>query len=126
MFFLVGAESERKSLEKLLHRRAEFTGQPLDAFQEGSTSFSTSSATHSDRKAKKIIGFGKDMAVTYGIGKKSVILRVTLFRSVLFIISGVVRQDLIICENEDFLGRKFALHQFFINSNFIKMMKNGK
>ena len=72
MFYLVGAESERKTLEKLLHRRAEFTGQPLDAFQDGSSSFSTASGKKG--KANKVIGFGKDMAVTYGIGKKSVVL----------------------------------------------------
>jgi hypothetical protein len=77
MFFLVGAEAERKTLEKLLHRRAEFTGQPLDAFQDGSSSFSTASGKKG--KTSKIIGFGKDMAVTYGIGEKSVILIIHLY-----------------------------------------------
>eukprot|EP00596_Hydrurales_sp_CCMP1899_P005227 CAMPEP_0119050078 /NCGR_PEP_ID=MMETSP1177-20130426/68072_1 /TAXON_ID=2985 /ORGANISM="Ochromonas sp, Strain CCMP1899" /LENGTH=726 /DNA_ID=CAMNT_0007028065 /DNA_START=291 /DNA_END=2471 /DNA_ORIENTATION=- len=97
VFMLVGAERERNDLEKLLHRRAEFTGQPLDGSESprgpsSRTPASTSSYNHTldtsdtgnsknsgpttlaearadGRKVKKVVGFGKD-AETYGLGQK--------------------------------------------------------
>ena len=71
---LVGAEKERKALEELLRRRAEFTGRPLDGFLTDATATSTSTASASFttdvvKKGKKIVGFGKDSAIIYGFGK---------------------------------------------------------
>ena len=70
VFLLTGAEKERKSLEKLLHRRAEFTGQPLDNVEvDDTTSFSTSATSVPGKKIKKVIGFGGDATAAYGFGK---------------------------------------------------------
>lgn len=76
---LVGAEKERKALEELLRRRAEFTGRPLDGFLTDATPTltltSTSSATATatamgvGKKGKKVVGFGKESAIIYGFGK---------------------------------------------------------
>ena len=45
-FLLVGAERERKLLERLLHKRAEFTGQPMNDFTlSNSTSPASTSTT---------------------------------------------------------------------------------
>lgn len=70
VFLLTGAEKERKSLEKLLHRRAEFTGQPLDVLEDdNTTSFSTSATSVPGKKMKKVIAFGGDSTVAYGFGE---------------------------------------------------------
>lgn len=67
---LAGAEKERKALEELLRRRAEFTGRPLDGFLADANPTSTSAATSDvGKKGKKVVGFGKDSAVIYGFGK---------------------------------------------------------
>lgn len=59
VFMLVGAERERKELEKVLHRRAEFTGQPLDGFNDSSSSSlinsssaSSASSDHTDTNVR--------------------------------------------------------------------------
>ena len=49
---LQGAEAERKQLEELLIRRSKFTGESV--FEE----------------KKRVVGFGKDSAVLYGLGDK--------------------------------------------------------
>ena len=52
---LRGAEQERKQLEELLRKRYELTGRSLDEILSGS---------------HNVLGFGKDYAEAYGIGKK--------------------------------------------------------
>ena len=76
---LVGAEKERKALEELLRRRAEFTGRPLDGFvMDATSSLSATSASTSTmdggRKGIKVVGFGKESAVTYGLGELSIVI----------------------------------------------------
>ena len=79
---LVGAEKERKALEELLHRRAEFTGRPLDGFLIDATSSLSATVTSTldgGKKARRVVGFGKDSAITYGFGKIFVITLNWLF-----------------------------------------------
>ena len=52
---LRGAEEERKQLEDLLRKRYELTGRSLDEILAGT---------------QNVVGFGKDYAETYGIGRK--------------------------------------------------------
>ena len=78
---LVGAEKERKALEELLHRRAEFTGRPLDGFLMDATSSSNATSTSTSmldggKKGRKVVGFGKDSAVTYGLGKLFIVITI--------------------------------------------------
>jgi kinesin family protein 5 len=73
--FLVGAEKERQALEKLLHRRAEFTGQSFEGEEvggSGSGSGSGSGVAEGDKpwRKKKVMGFGKELAEVYGLGSK--------------------------------------------------------
>ena len=56
-FLLVGAERERRLLEKILHRRAEFTGQPLDDFTLSNTTSNTTSATSTSASGISILHF---------------------------------------------------------------------
>jgi hypothetical protein len=59
---LVGAEKERKELEKLLNRRAQYIGiNPID--EEATSNMPA-------KMKKKRIGFGKELAETYGLGSK--------------------------------------------------------
>lgn len=58
---LVGAEKERKELDKLLNRRAQFIGiNPIDEDEASSTA----------KMRKKPLGFGGELAETYGIGSE--------------------------------------------------------
>ena len=82
VFYLTGAETERRALEKLLLRRAEFTGQSLDANAKVDASDqsgwrdSASSGDHPPASGqglgpkKAVIGFGKEMAEVYGLGSR--------------------------------------------------------
>lgn len=83
MFYLTGAETERRALEKLLLRRAEFTGQSLDAnakmdaidhsgWRDANSSEDHSLAPAHGPGTKKavVIGFGKEMAEVYGLGSR--------------------------------------------------------
>ena len=80
VFLLTGAEKERKSLEKLLHRRAEFTGQPLDILEDDNTaSFSTSASSVPGKKMKKVIAFGGDSTVAYGFGEILIVFSAFLY-----------------------------------------------
>lgn len=65
VFVLVGAEEERKQLEKLLIRRAKFTGSAL-LDDDDSNNDPTVANT---KKAKRVVGFGKSYAELYGLGK---------------------------------------------------------
>ena len=73
----MGAEKERKALEELLHRRAEFTGRTLDGFLVDATSSLNATSTSTldgGKKGRKVVGFGKDSAVTYGLGELIIII----------------------------------------------------
>jgi len=79
VYMLVGAEEERRQLEKLLIRRAKFIGsEPIadeaDESEESQGVEGTTNAAAAVRKSStkrtKVVGFGKEYAELYGLGGK--------------------------------------------------------
>ena len=76
VFYLVGAEKERKELEKLLRRRAEFTGSTVaveEVWQQSTTLHESNTGlvqNINNKRRNKVVGFGKEYAEVYGIGER--------------------------------------------------------
>jgi hypothetical protein len=78
--YLTGAENERRQLEKLLLRRADFTGQPLSAdpaeAPAAAGAAAAAGAGHDGgakpwkKRAPRVVGFGKELAEVYGLGAR--------------------------------------------------------
>ena len=81
--YLTGAENERRQLEKLLLRRADFTGQPLSADPaEAPAPAAAAAGAGNDgvaaaggakpwkKRAPRVVGFGKELAEVYGLGAR--------------------------------------------------------
>jgi len=79
--YLTGAENERRQLEKLLLRRADFTGQPLstDPAEAPATAGAAGAAAGAGhdggakpwkKRAPRVVGFGKELAEVYGLGAR--------------------------------------------------------
>lgn len=78
VYMLVGAEEERRQLEKLLIRRAKFIGsEPIaDETEESDEPQGVEGSTGAavvrkpSTKRSKVVGFGKEYAELYGLGGK--------------------------------------------------------